>query len=141
MHVILSQLPSDSIHIHYLVTTNVIRGFESNGLFVNFACVSQSQADVEKREYKYCYRFRDSHIYLVITYFCHFNYIISILLCPKDVEAVGLLYHPHMLLKKHMLKLPREPQAPRYMLNKFPVRLSKRNRPKHHVKVWCIKCF
>ena len=61
--------------------------------------VSYSQADVENREYMYCYRFRGPHIYLAISYFCHFNYIIAILLCPKDVEAVGLPYQPKMLLK------------------------------------------
>jgi len=99
MHVIRSKLPSDIIHIHYLFTANVNLRFESNGLFVNFACVSHIQADVEMREYMYCYRFSGPHIYLVITYFYHFNYIISILLCPKDVEAVGLPYQSQMLLK------------------------------------------
>jgi len=90
MHVIRSRSLLDIIHIHYLFIANINREFESNGLFVNFACVSHSKANVEKREYMYCYRFSGPRIYLVITYFCHFNYIISILLCPKDVEAVGI---------------------------------------------------
>ncbi len=94
IHVIRRHLLFDIIHIHYLFTANVNCAFESNGLFVNFEIriLQSSRCQKPGIHVLYCYRFRGPHIYLAITYFCQFNYIIAILLCPKDVEAVGLPY-------------------------------------------------